>query len=85
MATPISAQAANRVTGPCASDRAASASANTMLVASSTGRPPWRSMAWPASGPSSAETMSARENAAKTVGVLIPRSRAMGAASMAGK
>ena len=85
MAMPISAQAANRVTGPCASASAASASANTMLVASSTGRPPCRSIAWPASGPNSAETTSASENAAKTVGVLTPRSRAMGAASMAGR
>ena len=39
----------------------------------------------PASGPSKADTMSASENAANTMDVATPRSRAMGTASMAGR
>ena len=85
MATPISTQAANRPTGPCASAMPTRLAANNRLVPTSTGRPPWRSMPRPAKGPSSADTMSATENAANTVGVVTPRSRAMGAASMAGR
>jgi hypothetical protein len=56
-----------------------------MLVAISTGRPPRRSMARPAAGPTSADSTSAIEKAANTVGVARPRSRAIGAASIAGR
>jgi hypothetical protein len=59
--------------------------ANNRLVPTSTGRPPCRSIARPASGPSKADTMSASENAANTMDVATPRSRAMGTASMAGR
>jgi hypothetical protein len=85
MATPISAQAANRLTGPVARAKAARPSAKIALVAISTGRPPHRSMRRPLCGPTSAETTSATENAANTVGTDTPSSPAIGRASMAGR
>ena len=42
-----------------------------------------RTIAWPACGPTSADTNNAPENAANTAGMEAPRSRAIGAASMA--
>jgi hypothetical protein len=42
-------------------------------------------MARPDAGPTSAEITSATEKAAKTVGIARPSSRAIGAASMAGR
>jgi hypothetical protein len=51
----------------------------------STGRPPRRSIARPAQGPISAETMSASEKAANTVAAETPSSRAIGRASTAGR
>ena len=50
-----------------------------------TGRPPCTSMARPAHGLTSADTPRASEKAANTVGMLTPKSRAMGAASIAGR
>ena len=85
MPMPSTTHAANRPTGPCARPSPARPSANTTLVTISTGRPPHRSMAPPARGPSSAETTRATEKAAKTVGIDVPRSRAIGAASIAGR
>ncbi len=85
MARPINAQAANIDTGPCARPSDTRPAANTRLVPISTGRPPWRSMARPDAGPTSAERTSATEKAANTVGIDTPRSRAIGAASMAGR
>ena len=85
MARPSSAQAANNDTGPLARPSDTSPAAKTRLVPISTGRPPWRSMARPDAGPTSAEITSATEKAANTVGVATPRSRAIGAANMAGR
>jgi hypothetical protein len=85
IATPISIHAANIDTGPCDIPSATSPRANSALVAISIGRPPWRSMARPEAGPTSAEMTSATEKAANTVGIAKPRSRAIGAASMAGR
>ena len=82
---PISAQAANRVVVLSAMPSAASPEANSRLVPISTGRPPCRSMSRPDQGPKKADTTSATEKAAKTVGVAMPRSRAIGAASIAGR
>ena len=42
-------------------------------------------MALPANGPNTAETSSASEKPANTSGVLMPKSRAIEVASMAGK
>ncbi len=85
MAMPMTTQAVNRPSGPCAAASRPRPAAKTRLVPSNTGRPPQRSMARPASGPSRAETTSASENAANTVGVVTPSSRAIGAASIAGR
>ena len=85
MATPISAQAANKLTGPCAAAIATRPAANTPLVTGSTTRPPKPSTSRPAHGPSSADTISAAENARNTVDVATPRLRAMSAATMAGR
>ena len=85
MPMPITIQAAKRPAGPRAEARPASPSAKTTLVAISTGRPPQRSMAAPERGPTSAETTSAMEKAAKTVGIDTPSSRAIGAARIAGR
>jgi hypothetical protein len=63
----------------------ASPAAKIKLLAANTGLPPCRSMALPAAGPSSADTTSAAEKAANTVGVLTPRSFAIGTARMAGR
>jgi hypothetical protein len=85
MATPSTTQAAKSPIASRASARPTSPVAKTTLVATSTGRPPKRSMARPAGGPSSAETTSATENAANTVGTDTPSSRAIGAARIAGR
>ena len=85
MPTPSSIQPANSIQALAASPSTARPSANTTFDAMSTGRPPRRSMARPAQGPVSAETPSAMEKAAKTVGSPSPSERAMGAASTAGR
>ena len=85
MPTPISSQAANIALGPGARPRPARPRAKTTLLAPSTGRPPQRSIARPANGPSAADTSRASENAANTVGTPTPRSRAIGVASIAGR
>ena len=85
MPTPSSTQAANIAVGPLARPRPARPRANTTLLPTSTGRPPQRSIARPANGPSAADTSSASENAANTVGAVTPRSRAIGVASIAGR
>jgi hypothetical protein len=85
MPMPSTTQAAKRPTASCAIPRPASPSAKTMLVSINTGRPPWRSMAAPACGPTTADTISATLKAAKTVGTETPRSRAIGAARIAGR
>lgn len=85
MATPSNSQAASRPNGPWAMASATSPAAKTPLVATSTERPPCRSMARPAKGPTTAATTSAAENAANTVRVDTPRSRAIALASMAGR
>ena len=85
MPMPSTIQATNSPTGPFAAESAASPTAKTTFVADRTGRPPQRSMARPAYGPSIADTMSAAEKAANTVGTETPRSRAIGAASIAGR
>ena len=85
MPTPRIAQATKSAATPLAAASAARPSAKTTLVATSTGRPPQRSIAAPARGPSTAATRSDAENAANTVGVATPRSRAIDAASTAGR
>lgn len=81
----MSAQARNSAAVLSAQPSAARPAANTKLLAISTGLPPKRSIARPAEGPSAAETISATEKAAKTVDGAMPRSRAIGTASMAGR
>ena len=85
IASPITAQAANRPQGPWASASSTRPSAKMPLQPSSTGRPPTRSMARPAAGPTAAETTSASEKARYTIGGGSPRSVAIGWASTAGR
>ena len=85
MPTPMITHAAKSPIGPCAMARPARPKAKTRFVPISTGRPPHRSIDRPAYGPSNAETTSASENAANTVGVDTPRSLAIGVASIAGR
>ena len=85
MPRPSSAQASVRVHGACAAASSTSPKTNTALLATSTGLPPWRSIARPTQGPTSADRISAMENAANTVGVATPRLLAMGAARIAGR
>jgi hypothetical protein len=68
MATPRITHPAKRPTGPCASASVTSPAAKITLLAASTGLPPCWSMALPAAGPSNADTTSAAEKAANTVG-----------------
>ena len=85
MATPISDQAANKLTGPCAAASAHNPAANTKLLPASTFRPPYRSTNLPAKGPSSADTTSAAEKARNTVETSKPKLCAMPLARTAGK
>jgi hypothetical protein len=85
IARPITAQAANSATGPGASASITRPSAKMPLQPSSTGRPPWRSIARPDSGPTSADTTIASETARYTVAGARPRSVAIGRASTAGR
>ena len=48
-------------------------------------RPPCRSIIAPAQGPTAADATMAAEKAAKTMTGLVPRSRAIGVASTAGR
>ena len=85
MARPITPQASASVSGPWAALSSSKASVKRPLEASSMRRPPMRSMRRPAQGLTSAERMSAIDKAAKTCDGATPRSRAIGAASMAGR
>lgn len=85
MPTPSTAQAMTRPTVSWAKARPASPTAKTAFVPINTGRPPRRSMAAPACGPTRAATISATLKAANTVGTEVPRSCAIGAARMAGR
>ncbi len=85
MPTPTTSHASSSDSAPCAAAIAARPAAKTTLVAISTGRPPKRSIARPAIGPTSAETTSAAEKAANTAAGARPRSRAIGAARIAAR
>ena len=85
MAMPISSQASMRLVLPCTCDRLPRPNANSTLVPMSTGRPPQRSMARPANGPSTAEASSATVKAVQTCEMGRPRPSAMGLASSAGR
>ena len=85
MARPISAQPRKSAGVLSAQPRAARPAAKTRLLAISTGRPPKRSIARPAAGPTAAATINATEKAANTVETPMPSVRAIGAASMAGR
>ena len=85
IASPITAQAAASDHGPWASPSMTSAVAKSPPDTSSTRRPPRRSMYLPAQGLTSAEMISAIDSAAYTCDGSTPRSRAIGAASIAGR
>ena len=85
IAMPMTAQARNRPTQWLDCDSPHRPAAKTRLLASSTGRPPHRSISLPAWGANAADTISATEKAANTVNAGAFRSRAMGPASRAGR
>jgi len=64
MARPINSHAATSDTTPCAAASSSRPAANSPLAPMSTGRPPWRSISRPASGPHSADTISAIDSTA---------------------
>ncbi|MNY76195.1 hypothetical protein D3C86_2157000 [compost metagenome] len=81
----MTAQARNTWLAWVAWLKIASPAANTKLLAINTGRPPKRSMSWPATGPVAAETSSATEKAANTVEYAMPTARLIGSARTAGR
>ena len=85
MATPISSHATVRPSRPCDNANVTSARANSPLDASSTGRPPRRSISRPAQGLISAARIKDIDSSANTLELARPSSFDIGAASRAGR
>lgn len=85
MPTPITHQAAYRLTVPPASASISKPQASVRFEPISTRRPPARSIRRPIAGPTSAITTSDNENAAKKVAREICKSAAMAVPTIAGK
>ena len=85
MPMPSMIHAATSSTGPVANDSSSKPAASTALETASRPRPPNVSMKWPTRGPSRPAITSAPESAPKITVGGTPRSRAIGAARIAGR
>ena len=85
MPKPSKSQAAAIIGAEYDAPRQTSPAASSRFDADSTNRPPTRSMVRPTRGPSSPESMSEPENAAKNQVSEMPRSREIGSARIAGR
>ena len=83
MAAPMTSHPSQSIGSVCVTASIPRPAANSRLETPRTSRPPNRSMVRPTRGPSTADTRSEAENAAKTPVWLLPVSRAMAGAKMA--